>query len=76
VTSYFRHLHATFEKAGIEITRQNRKEIDAIIHAIIGSNQTDCPSVWRQVKKCLSDYEEGFVAKLKKAWEIENSHKG
>jgi hypothetical protein len=69
VTCYFRHLEATFDKAGIKVTSQNRKDVDSVIRSIIGSNYTDCPAVWRQVKKCLADDEKGFVAKLKIAWE-------
>ena len=43
------NLQATFKKAGIEVTRENRKEIDRIIQGIVGSNYTDCPAIWRQV---------------------------
>ena len=30
---------------------------------------TDCPAVWRQVKKRLAEDEADFVAELKAAWE-------
>jgi len=66
VTCYFRHLTNVFEKAGIEITRENRKEISQVIHGIVG--YADCPAVWRQIKKRLADVEAGFVAELKAAW--------
>jgi hypothetical protein len=69
VTCYFRHLEATFKKAGIEVTRQNRKEVDTVIRSIIGSDYTDCPAVWRQVKKRLAEDEAGFVDELKATWE-------
>jgi hypothetical protein len=69
VTCYFRHLEATFKRAGIEVTRQNRKKVDAVIRSIFGSDYTDCPAVWRQVKRRLAEDEAGFVAELKAAWE-------
>ncbi len=69
MTCYFRHLEATFKKAGIEVTRQNRKEVDNVIRSIIGSDYTDCSAVWRQVKKRLAEDEAGFVAELKATWE-------
>ena len=69
MTCYFRHLEATFKKAGIEVTRQNRKEVDTVISSIIGSDYTDCPAVWRQVKKRLAEDEAGFVDELKATWE-------
>jgi len=67
LTCYFRHLTTIFEKAGIEVTRENRKEVDQTIQAIVGFG--DCPLVWRQIKKRLAENEDEFVAELKTAWE-------
>jgi len=39
------------------------------LSCIIGSDYTDCPAVWRQVKKRLAEDEAGFVAELKATWE-------
>lgn len=36
VTCYFRHLREIFEKAGIEVTEANKREIDRVIHEIVG----------------------------------------
>jgi hypothetical protein len=69
VTCYFRHLEVTFKKAGIEVTRQNRKEVDNVTRSIISSDYTDCPAVWRQVKKRLAEDEASFVDELKATWE-------
>ena len=63
-------------KAGIEVTRENIKEIDRIIQGIAGLRYTDCPAVWRQVKKRLAEDEAGFVAQLKVAWENRKLVKG
>ncbi len=68
MTCYFRHLGGVFAKAGIEVTRENRKELDRIIQGIAGGD-ADCPTVWRQIKKRLAEDEAGFVAELKAAWE-------
>ena len=69
VTCYFRHLTQVFAKAGIEVTSQNRQEIDRIIHNIVGVNYKNCPAAWRQVKRLVSEDEANFVSKLKDAWE-------
>jgi hypothetical protein len=69
VTCYFRHLKQIFEKAGIEVTSANRKEIDRIIHNIIGVNYKNCPVAWKQVKSSISENEADFVSTLKDAWE-------
>jgi hypothetical protein len=69
VTCYFRHLKQVFEKAGIEVTPENKKELDAVIHGIVGVNYKNCPAAWKQVKSLISEDEATFVSKLKAAWE-------
>jgi hypothetical protein len=68
MTCYFRHLVQVFEKAGIEVTSQNRQEIDRIIHDLVGVKYKNCPAVWRQVKARVLEDEAGFVSMLKDAW--------
>jgi hypothetical protein len=69
VTCYFRHLKQVFEKAGIEVTPENRKELDAVIHDIVSVNYKNCPATWKQVKRLISEDEANFVSRLKDAWE-------
>jgi type IV secretory pathway VirB4 component len=68
MTCYFRHLQQIFKKAGIEVTSENKQEIDRIIHNILGVDYKDYPVTWRKVKKRIAEDEEGFVSKLKEAW--------
>jgi hypothetical protein len=68
VTCYFRHLKEIFKKAGINVTSENRKEIDKIIHNIVHVDYKDCPAVWREVRRQLAKDEEDFVSKLREAW--------
>jgi len=68
MTCYFRHLREVFEKAGITVTNENKREIDRIIHGIVGIEYKNCPSAWREVKKRIAEDEEAFVVKLKEAW--------
>ena len=65
LTCYFRHLKQIFEKAGIEVTVENRKEIDRIIHNIVGVKYKNCPAAWRAVKKRIAEDEKSFISKLK-----------
>ncbi|MCJ7762381.1 hypothetical protein MUP38_02860 [Candidatus Bathyarchaeota archaeon] len=65
---YFSHLKEVFPKAGIEVTPQNKQQIDKIIHDIIGVEYKNCPAAWQQVKKRMAEDEAGFVAMLKNAW--------
>jgi ribosomal protein L17 len=55
MTCYFRHLQEIFEQANIQVTRENRKEIDRVLHEIVGVGYKDCPSAWRGLKDRLKD---------------------
>lgn len=68
VTCYFRHLKEIFKKAGIEVTSENKREIDRIIHSIVSVKYKNCPTTWREVKKRIAKDEVEFVSILKTAW--------
>ena len=68
VTCYFRHLDEVFKKAGIIVTPQNKKDLDRVIHSLMGTEYKDCPDTWRQVKKRLVEDEADFVSELSNAW--------
>ncbi len=50
MSCYFRHLKDVFDAAGIEITRENKKTVDAAVHALLGVGYKDCPTTWRAFK--------------------------
>lgn len=66
MTCYFRHLDEVFAKAGIKVTKENKGEIDKVIHNIVGVEYKNCPAAWKEVKKRLAEDEETFVLKLSK----------
>jgi ATP-dependent Zn protease len=65
MTCYFRHLNVFFEKAGITITKENKKDIDKAVHSIVGVEYKNCSATWKEVKKKIAENEENFVKKLK-----------
>jgi hypothetical protein len=67
VTCYFRHLKPIFDKAGVEITKANKREIDRIIHAIVCVEYKNCSTTWREVKKKLAEDEQTFITRLQEA---------
>lgn len=73
MTCYFRHLKQVFEKAGIEVTPANKKELDRIIHNIVKVDYKNCPGTWRQVRKLILEDEDNFASILKDAWENHKS---
>jgi hypothetical protein len=68
MTCYFRHLEEVFKKAGIDVTPQNKRQIDRIIHSMVGVGYKNCPAAWKNVKSRIAEDEAGFVSMLKKAW--------
>lgn len=68
MTCYFRHLQETFEKAGIKVNSENKRDLDKIIHNIAGVEYKNCPATWREVKKQIAENDEAFVSELKEKW--------
>lgn len=56
-----------FNKAGVEVTKENRKDIDRKIHSIVGVEYKNCSATWREVKKRIAEDEEAFITMLKEA---------
>jgi hypothetical protein len=70
MTCYFRHLNEIFDAAGIEVTKDNKKEIDRTIHELVGIEYKDCPSTWKAVKEHIRSDEDtrlAFIEALAKA---------
>jgi hypothetical protein len=65
MTCYFRHLNTYFEKAGISITKENKKDIDRVIHSIVGVEYKNCSATWKKIKKKISEDEKEFINKIK-----------
>ncbi len=66
MTCYLRHLEQIFKRAGIEVTGENRREIDKAIHNVARVRYADCPVAWREGKKRIAQDENGFAAEVKK----------
>jgi hypothetical protein len=69
LSCYFRHLKPLFEEVGIQITPENRKQMDQLIHKIVDVSYKDCPAAWKQIKLGTADPQkkQEFIQKLKSA---------
>jgi molecular chaperone GrpE (heat shock protein) len=65
MTCYFRHMKDVFDKVGVTVTKDNKKEIDKTIHKIVGVEYKDCSATWKEVKKRIAENKEGFITTLK-----------
>ena len=67
MTCYFRHLKDVFDKAGIAVTKENKRDLDRAIHAHMGVEYKNCSSTWKAVKASLAGDEEAFLGVLREA---------
>ena len=67
MTCYFRHMKDVFSRAGIDVTKENKRELDRAIHAYVGVEYKDCSSTWKTVKERLAVDEEAFLGMLREA---------
>ena len=66
MTCYFRHIRQFFDQLGVEVTKENKSELDRKIHEFVGIEYKNCSEAWKQVKKRIAEDEAGFIAALKK----------
>ena len=65
MTCYFRYLRDLFKKVEIEVTTDNKRVIDRVIHGIVGVEYKNCSATWKEVKKLITEDKDSFVSLLK-----------
>ena len=68
MTCYFRRLQQVFMKAGIELATENKRDVDRVIHKIVGVEYKNCSATWMEVKKRIAEDEEKLVSNFREAW--------
>jgi len=64
MTCYFRHLKGIFAELGVEVTPENKRDIDIQIHKLLGIEYKNCSATWKEIKKRKEADESGFMAAL------------
>ena len=70
MSCYFRHMKDILTEAGIDVTEENKKEIDRIIHRLVAVEYKNCSPTWKAVKEQIKGDDAArkqFIEKLKKA---------
>ena len=69
MTCYFKNsrMKELFEEIGIEITKENRKAIDEILHEMLSVEYPNCAATWKLVRKRLREDGPGFKRRLQDA---------
>ena len=69
MSCYFRHMKDVLDEVDVEVTPDNKKEIDRILHGIAGVEYKNCSPAWKRIKEMIKGDEasrEEFVSRLRK----------
>jgi hypothetical protein len=58
MSCYFRHMKDILEAAGVVVTKENKTQIDRIIHNLVNVEYKNCPTTWKAVKERIRGDEE------------------
>ncbi|MBT3362208.1 MAG: hypothetical protein HN929_02440 [Chloroflexi bacterium] len=70
MSCYFRHMKDVLSEAGIEVTPQNKKQIDQAFHRMANVDYENCSPTWKKLKAdFISDpsKKQAMIIKLKDA---------
>ena len=67
MSCYLRHMSEVLKEAGIEVTKENREDIDRALHSFAGVEYKNCSSTWKELKQRLQNEEgrKNLVQQLK-----------
>lgn len=55
MSCYFRHMGDILTEAGIQVTKENRRDLDRILHQLVGVAYKNCPQAWKGIKSLKVD---------------------
>ena len=67
MTCYFRHMKEIFAELGLEVTPDNKRDIDKQIHKLLGVDYKNCSATWKEIKRRKEADEAGFMTALDSA---------
>jgi hypothetical protein len=53
-----------FTEIGVEVTKENKRDIDKKIHELLGVDYKNCSSTWKEIKKRITEDESAFMTSL------------
>ncbi len=68
MSCYFRHMKEILEEAGVEVTKENKKDIDRVIHGLVEVGYKNCSPAWKAIKEQIKIDDEtknSFIKTLK-----------
>jgi len=70
MSCYFRHMEDIFTEAGIQVTKENKKELDRLLHELVDVKYKSCSPTWSLIKELRADEvsRRKLVDNLKTRW--------
>ncbi len=70
MSCYFRHMQDIFAEAGIQVTKENKKELDKALHDLVGVTYKNCSQAWKGLKNLTAEEasRRRLVQNLKDRW--------
>jgi len=53
-----------FAEIGLEVTPENKRDVDKEIHKLLGVEYKNCSTTWKEIKKRMAEDESGFMKSL------------
>ena len=53
-----------FTEIGVEVTPENKRDIDKELHKLLGVEYKNCSTTWKEIKKRMAEDESGFLKSL------------
>lgn len=69
MSCYFRHMKDVLEEAGVEVSKENKKNVDRVIHGLVDVEYKNCSPTWKAVKEHIkgdAKARDKFINSLKK----------
>lgn len=51
MSSYFRYMEEILRSAGVEITKENKKDIDRAVYKIVDTEYKNCSNAWKKSQR-------------------------
>jgi uncharacterized protein with HEPN domain len=67
MTCYFKNsrMKELFADLGINVTKENMKELDELLHEYLSVDYKNCAATWKMIRRRLKEDEEGFKQRLR-----------
>ncbi|MGQ4871323.1 MAG: hypothetical protein ACP6IT_05755 [Candidatus Thorarchaeota archaeon] len=64
MTCYFRWIRDILDEAGVDLAKIDKRDVDRVIHGIVGVEYKNCSETWKRLKVHLAKDRDGLIAEI------------